>query len=266
MSLRRDFYDDPAIYDILHTPGTAEEVDGLMRIARRYAPLRRPRRWIEPACGSGRYLRVLAARGERALGFDLSEAMVEYARSRCDRLAHRRARLAVAPMESFADLLSIEREFEVAFNLINSIRHLPSEPAMRRHLAQMRRSLVEGGIYIVGISISAYGLEAASEDVWEARRGSCHLRQLVSYLPPEGQRGRAAPHARVERVISHMTITTPSGEREITSTYDLFCYDLAQWRRVVRDAAFDIIACVDESGRPTPEPEIGYALFVLRPR
>lgn len=263
---RQGFYDDPAIYDILHTPGTAEEVEGLLRIARRHAPTRRPRRWIEPACGSGRYLRVLSARGERALGFDLSASMVEYARKRLDRLALRHARACVAPMETFADALGLEHKFEVGFNLINSIRHLPGEAAMREHLGQMRRALVEGGIYIVGISISAYGLEAASEDVWEGRRGSCHVRQLVSYLPPDVDLGEGHPRARLERVISQMTVTTPAGERQIGSTFDLFCYDVRQWRAVVASAAYEIVACVDEDGRETPEPEPGYALFILRPR
>ena len=43
-------YAQPAIYDILHTPGTAEEVDVLMRVADRFeAPGGVRRRWHEPA-------------------------------------------------------------------------------------------------------------------------------------------------------------------------------------------------------------------------
>ena len=59
-------YDDPAVYDILHTPGTAREIDVLEFIE---ATCGQPGgRWYEPACGTGRYLRVAAGRGRRVGG------------------------------------------------------------------------------------------------------------------------------------------------------------------------------------------------------
>ena len=66
------------------------------------------------------------------------------------------------------------------------------------------------------LSTCAYGLESESEDVWVAHRGVTRVRQVVQYLPPEGDR--------VERVISHVTVRTPRGVREIDSVYGLLLH------------------------------------------
>ncbi|MBK7403044.1 MAG: class I SAM-dependent methyltransferase [Phycisphaerales bacterium] len=87
-STRSGLYDDPEIYDILHAPGTRAEVDGLEAIEGRYVDRSRcggARRWLEPACGSGRYIREAARRGIEAVGFDLSPGMIEYARRHAGR-------------------------------------------------------------------------------------------------------------------------------------------------------------------------------------
>ncbi len=252
---QRDFYDEASVYDILHTPGTGEEVDGLERLVRRVTG-RRASSFFEPACGSGRYLRVLGGRGYRAVGVDINPRMVAYANDRLRRLGlHRRVRVIEAPMESFASLIGCER-FDAAFNLINTIRHLPSDRVLLAHFAEVRRVLSTGGVYAVGLSLSVPGLEQPSEDVWQARRGCVHVHQFVSYLPHY--------RPRRERVCSHLTVRTPGGERHIDSCYDLRCYTLAQWVRVVRRGGFEIADVVDERGRSIETCEPGYAIFVLR--
>ena len=72
------FYSDPAVYDILHSPGTAAEVDAHEKVERALmlGRLKKSRLWFEPACGSGRYLKVAAGRGRKVAGFDLDDGMV----------------------------------------------------------------------------------------------------------------------------------------------------------------------------------------------
>ena len=67
----QSLYADPTVYDILYTPGTAAEIDALERVERSLAGdrLRPDRLWFEPACGTGRCLRVAAGRGRRVAGF-----------------------------------------------------------------------------------------------------------------------------------------------------------------------------------------------------
>ncbi|MBK9304550.1 MAG: class I SAM-dependent methyltransferase [bacterium] len=80
------FYDDPVVYDILAAPGTEGELDVLESVVGEWAaPVSGPRLWLEPACGTGRCLRGWAARGQRAVGFDVSGTMVADARRRLRR-------------------------------------------------------------------------------------------------------------------------------------------------------------------------------------
>ena len=69
----QSLYADPMVYDILYTPGTAGEVSAFEMLEKRFASgrLKKNRLWFEPACGTGRYLRVAQNRGRRVVGFDL---------------------------------------------------------------------------------------------------------------------------------------------------------------------------------------------------
>src|SRR5262245_9807070 len=98
-----DFYADPLVYDVLHAHGTAADVDALERLERRFVgPVRGRATWLEPACGTARYLLLASRRGRRCVGFDLEPRMIAYARERAEALpAAIRPRLFVADMTSF---------------------------------------------------------------------------------------------------------------------------------------------------------------------
>ncbi len=271
----QDWYDFPSWYDILHTPGTADEVDGLERTARRFLGGRTGAAWLEPACGSGRYLRVAAQRGRRVVGLDLNAAMIDYARARSAD-AGRRTTLMRADMTDFELPPRLRADF--AFCLINTVRHLHTDRAMLAHLACMARALRPGGVYALGLSLTAYGREYPSEDVWVGVRGRCRVHQLVQFEPPTAR-------ARMERVITHLTVTTPGAERHVDSTYWLRAYSGAQWAALLDRSAMELVAVVDERGDDHPCPSVGlrvsgalpfrgwntpgasgYAIYILRPR
>lgn len=254
-------YADPTPYDILHTPGTAQEVDLLQRLARRHgARSGTGARWLEPACGSGRYLRVLAGRGLRATGVDRDRGMLEYARRALDRRGRLgRVALVEADMAEIGGVLA-PASHDLAFNLVNSIRHLDSDAAMLRHLRGVHRALRPGGLYIVGISLSHYGEEVEDEDSWQARRGSCEVRQLVTYLPPAGRGARE----RFETVVSHLAIRRPSGTTHQDSRYRLRCYDEGQWKGLLARSPFQRAASVTDRGEDVAGRALNYQLEVLR--
>jgi len=258
-----DFYAMPEIYDVLHQPGTAGEVRTLERIcddwcATRTSPPRRV--WLEPACGSGRLLRAAASRGHRVIGFDLEPGMIAFARSEARRSGLRYHRVFVADMRDFVSELP-PGSIDFAFNTINSIRHLSSDAAITEHLRGVRHTLRPGGIYAVGISLSAYGIEQDSEDIWRGRGRGMTVTQIVQYLPPAGDRGAD----RFEPVISHLVVRRGRQFRDIDSTYRLRTYNLEQWRSVIRKSGLEVTAVLDDSGRPTTPIEPGYAIWVLRP-
>lgn len=278
-------YEDPLVYDILHSPGTADDVSGLLKIARRFCtgPVRTI---LEPACGSGRYLRVFAARGYNVIGFDLSPVMVRYAAARVreaqrDRAAARpkaaapTARIFKADMRTFARALPAGVA-DFAFNPINSIRHLTSDAAVIAHLNQTARALRPGGAYAVGISLSRYGAEPVTEDVWSGSRDGARVVQVITYFPPTGPTAGKGKN-RDERAHSHLTITerarpgsgtarrTPR-VRHADSTYPLRTYNLAQWNAIVERSKLHIAGSVTEHGLDNPAREPGYCIFVLTHR
>lgn len=252
-------YADPAVYDILHARGTSAEVEGLERVAARY--VRRGRRavWLEPACGTGRYVRAAGRRGHTAMGFDRSRGMIEYARRRARGLP---CRFVEADMTGFAERTG---RADFVFNPVNTIRHLPSDEAMLAHLHEVRRVLRAGGVYAVGLTVTSYGMEFPSEDVWEGRRGGCHVRQVVQYLPPLD-----AGSGREEMVHSHLVVTRSGAGRERTehrdSAYALRCYSVSEWESIVRRAGFEVAALTGAGGREISASPSGYGVWVLRPR
>lgn len=264
-------YDDPVVYDILHAPGTAWEVDGLVAMWRRWCVgtgdwRRGTPIWLEPACGTGRYLRLAARRGIRVLGVDRAPAMIEYARRRVrQRGVARRADLRVGDMTALPDAWRGRVDF--AFNLINTIRHLPTDAAVLAHLRSVARVLRPGAVYAVGITLTAYGMEFPSEDVWEGRRGLCRVRQVVQYIPPIGSRDE---RARAERVISHVMVTRGVGRAARTehrdSRYTLRTYGRRQWESLIARSPLRVRATVDERGRLLHLTPGGYAIWLLARR
>jgi SAM-dependent methyltransferase len=256
-------YQDVEIYDILHAPGTAAEVTGLRRMARRFAgAAAQSGVWLEPACGTGRYLCAATARGARCFGFDSSPEMVAFARQRLEEtMAGRpeapRGRIFQADMAGFRAGLGRTR-VDFAFNLINTIRHLEDDAAMLAHFEEMAAVLKPAGAYAVGLSTSAYGMESPSEDVWEGSRRGTRVKQVVEFVPPT--RGR------FEQVYSHLVITRGGEEEHRDSTYRLRCYSTEQWMRLLGRSAMELAGIVDEDGEVMKAPAFGYAIWILRPR
>ncbi|MDX2115350.1 MAG: class I SAM-dependent methyltransferase [Planctomycetota bacterium] len=265
--MKADWYEFPGWYDILHTPGTALELKGLERIEWAHVGAVRRRRWLEPACGTARLLRLAARRGITVAGFDRSERMIEYARQSFASRGLRGA-LFVADMTDFA-LPGPRRPATFAFCTINTLRHLPSDAAMLAHFERVRAALHPAGVYAVGLETCRYGLEFPSEDVWTGSRGGAKVTQVVQYQPPTRADRR-------ERVVSHLSIqlrgsgTARSRTEHLDSTYDLRSYSHAQWLELVDRARWRIVAVCDPMGDPAmlgPRGHVigGYALWVLAP-
>jgi len=274
---RIEFYDDPRLYDIIHTPGTAMEVDGLERIDRLFwrggdaSSVRSGRggwltgrRWFEPACGSGRYLRVAARRGAFAVGLDLSEAMVAYANERAAAIGvSALCRCVVGDMTAF-DAGMLGGRVDFAFNTINTFRHLMSDGDALAHLSCVAGVLSPGGVYAVGVSLANYGAEFPSEDVWSASRGTTKVTQVVQYEPASGGAGE---RGRREKVFSQFTVSTPTGgDRLLESSYELRTYDPVQWVRLIERSEFVLERLTDERGEDVGGVAPGYAMCILRPR
>lgn len=245
------FYDHPAWYDLLHLAGTSEEIDHLETINHEFG--RGGDRWLEPACGAGRYLRVLARRGVRATGYDINERATEFARGRLAR-SGLRAEVILADMTTFVR----ERSFDFAFNTINTFRHLMTDRSALAHLRVTAKSLKPDGLYVVGVDLADYDLPIPEEEVWTARRGRLSIKHLMIADPP-------ARPLRRERIINHITVSTPSQRREFQFAYNLRSYDFDEWNALIAKSPFEIAATFSFAWKPM---RFGYGArdvnFVLR--
>lgn len=248
-------YHLPSYYDILNTPGTFEDIDLYERIAHRFRI--RPRRWLEPGCGTGRNLRVLSGRGYQTTGFDCDQDMLDYARESLRRRGLT-SQLFCAGMEHFVDQLQDAR-FDIAINPHSTIRHLLTERDTISHFHQIAESLRPRGLYIVGISLARYGKDFKETDLWLSARGRCHVRQEIQYSPPK--RGQ-----RFETVDSLLTITRPSGTQQHNDGYRLRTYSQKQWHSTLANSGLNILAVLDENGRDIGGRHLPYFLYVLTPK
>jgi SAM-dependent methyltransferase len=271
------FYREPRLYDVVHTPGTAREVAALVRAARSAGARIEPGSvWLEPACGTGRYLRGLLRRGFAVRGYDPQPEMLAYATGRLGRMTTPPASSAGsgrrAPGADFslvaasfttpaAELRNLGRA-DVAFCPVNSLRHLASDQDVLAHLEQIAALLAKGGIYLVGLDLH-HRERTCEEDVWTGARGQLRMTQIVQYLPP-------GPRSRRERVIVEMVVRRPRAEEHLSYTYDLRTYTARQWRDLLDRSALRRLAVCDASGRPVSgeiaAARLPYQLEVLGPR
>lgn len=260
------WYDRPAWYDIVHQKGSAREARELDTIARKHARTRfyRSRNapgadgavWLEPACGSGRLLRAGAAMGARVIGVDANPHMVAYARASLARRG-----LAGLVIEERVESFRSPEPADLAFCPHNSIRHLLTDEDVLEHLARVNAALKPGGIYVIGLGTTRYGLEEEAEDVWTARRGGLRVTQVVQYLPGTARDRR-------ERVVSVLNLETPSGGRCLEMVYDLRTYARREWVDLLGRSALKLLGAFDEVGDPMDDgPDAaGYRQWVLMRR
>ena len=180
--LDADWYDYPRYYDLAFRSETRREADFLVAVCRKYCPFP-VRRLLEPACGTGRLLAELAARGYRMTGLDVSRPSLEFLRRR---LARRglRALVLEADMADF----QLPRPVDAAYNTFDGFRHLLSEEAARRHLQCVATALRPGGIYILGFHLLPPDAAEECTERWTERYRGTQITVTLRVLSTDRRR------------------------------------------------------------------------------
>ena len=251
-------YDYPQYYDIAFQAYTQQEADFIDAACRKYCPFV-ARRLLEPACGTGRLITELAARGYQMIGFDLSEPALSYLRRR---LARRRlhAEIFEGEMSDFR----VARPVDAAYCTVNTFRHLLTEQAARRHLECIADSLRPGGIYILGLHLLP--LNGKEENVWhwtEQRRQTkvtTTLRSLSIHL-----------RRRTENLRVRLLVRRGAKELHLRYEFQFRTYTARQFRRLLDSIPSlepqDIYDFRYDIKQPFAQnDEMAYRVFVLRRR
>jgi SAM-dependent methyltransferase len=103
---------------------------------------------LELGCGTGRLVVPLAQEGYHVTGVDLSEAMIDRARTKvAEQDLSGRATLVVQDIRR----LALEDKFTLAYAAINSFMHLTSADDQLAALVRIRRHLQPGGLLVLDL-------------------------------------------------------------------------------------------------------------------
>ena len=158
-------------------------------------------RVLDVGCGVGRWSRLLAARGARVTGVDLSPTMIEEARRRAAR-----AGLAERCDFQVQDVcnLQVHGQFDLVL-AVTVLQHILDPVGLRAAITAMSRQLAPGGRMILLEAAPAEDVSRCDTTVFKARRRavyldllrSCGLHvRLLTGVDPAPFRSRLLPHIR----------------------------------------------------------------------
>ncbi len=257
--LQANWFDYPQYYDIAFQASTQREADFIEAACRKYCAFG-VRRFLEPACGSGRLIAGLAARGYQVTGFDLSQSALSYLQRR---LARRR--LHAETFEAEMSDFRLSRPVDAAYCTVSTFRHLLTEQGARRHLSCIADSLRSGGIYVLGLHLLP--LDVDKEDVlhWTERRGETKVTVTLRVLRIDLR--RRLENFRVSLLVRHR------GPKEVRLRHEFHVrtYTARQFRRLL-DSVLSLELCdvydfrYDIKHPLSLNDEMAYNVFVLRRR
>lgn len=233
---RIDWYDTPLYYDIIFDEDTAKEADFLEAVHCRHATTR-GRSVLELACGSGRLVKELASRGWRTDGFDLNPAMLDFARDRIA-AAGMTARLWQDRMEAFRP--PGKTRYDLVHCLVSTFKYLLSEDDALACLERVAASLKPGGLFVLGLHLTAPGSTKPTHERWTASRDGVAVVCNTRTWPPR-------PGTRLEPMRSRLCITLPDGgTREQETLWEVRSYTVPQLKRLLRKCPdLEVVACHD---------------------
>jgi SAM-dependent methyltransferase len=260
--LKASWYDHPKYFDIAFSSETRMEADFIEAACTKYCPFP-AKRMLEPACGTGRLVTEMAARGYDMTGIDLSEPSTEFLKRR---LARKKLQATVR-VDDMADF-RLPSPVDAAFCTFNSFRHLTTEKAARRHLECVADSLRPGGIYILGLHLLPLDVDEESTERWTERQGNTQV--TVTFRVLEADR-----RSRIEQIRVSMLVREGRDEKmktiRLRDEFPLRMYTPAQFRRLLNSVpAFELCDIYDfwyEIDHPLEfNDDLADSVFILRKR
>ncbi|TWU41412.1 dTDP-3-amino-3,4,6-trideoxy-alpha-D-glucopyranose [Novipirellula aureliae] len=231
--LNESIYDHPKYYDLVFGADCAAEVKFIQACGKQWMN-RQPKKLFEPACGTGRLLNALAKKGFEVAGLDLNPKAVAFCNERFKRHGLQES-VFVADMADF----TTKKTFDLAFNTINSFRHLATERSARAHLQCLGKTIRKGGLYLLGIHLTPTAVTPSETESWSARRG--HL-SINTHMWTNDRNTKT----RMERFGIRFDVHRPSGSIRIEDELVLRSYTPKQMDRLIASSGcWETIATYD---------------------
>jgi len=233
-------YDYPKYYDLVFGSDWKAEFDFLKRCFDKHAQ-RNVQRMFEPACGTGRLMIKFAQAGYEVSGNDLNPHAIAF----CNARLERKGFPATAFLGDMSDF-KLRHKVDVAFNMINSFRHLQTEQQALAHLKCVADAVAKGGLYVLGLHLTPTVGPRVDREAWSARRGHLAVNstlwsEAIDLTKREERIGMTfdiytpTRHEQIVDEMLHRTYTAAQMKKllakvpqfDIAETYD-FCYEIAQ--------------------------------------
>jgi len=224
-TLHESIYDHPKYYDLVFGADCAAEIKFIRACGEHYGCGRanvQQARMFEPACGTGRLLYALARRGYTVAGLDLNPKAIAFCNARFRRHGMQESAF-VADMSNFR----VQHRYEIAFNTINSFRHLASESAALNHLRCLGDAVRVGGLYLLGVHLTPTAAAPSETESWSARRGHLAITTHMWTLARDSAK-------RVERFGIRFDIHRPSQSFRIEDELVLRSYTPKQMKHLIK--------------------------------
>jgi SAM-dependent methyltransferase len=232
--VKESIYDHPKYYDLVFGADCAAELKYIRACGDEYVS-GKVHRMFEPACGTGRLLVPLAKKGFDVAGIDLNPKAIEFCNQRLERAGFR----PTAWVADMSDFDAPKKKYDVAFNTINSFRHLHTERQSIGHLRAMGQAIRKGGIYLLGVHLTPTKAPASETESWSARRGNLAVNTHMWTI----DRNRKT---RIEKFGIRFDIHTPKKSWRIDDMLVLRSYTAPQMAKLIRDCGdWDWIASHD---------------------
>jgi SAM-dependent methyltransferase len=167
---------DPINYDLEEAPVMGPRLAFFGDLVHRYGgPV------LDVACGTGLYTLALAQQGYEAVGVDITQTMIDYARTKAAQLAAAQALAApVAFLHADARTMLLGQRFAVAFMTGNTFMMLLTDDEQRAVLDSVRAHLTDGGRFAFEVrSQTGHNLRDLKGEQWFAYRDASDRDVLV---------------------------------------------------------------------------------------
>ena len=257
-AIEASWYSYPQYYDLAFRSETRGEADFIEAACRKYCPFA-VKRLFEPACGTGRLVTELAARGYQVTGLDLSPDALGYLRRR---LARRRLK-AILSRGDMAEF-HLAPPVDAAFCTFNSFRHLLTEPEARGHLECVAESLRPGGIYILGLHLLPSDASDECIERWSERHGGTQVGVTLRVVHTDRRR-------RIETLRVNLLVRSSGKELRLRDEFQLRRYSPGQFRKLLSSVhSLELLDVYDfwyEIDNPqTFEDDMSDTVFILQKR